>query len=123
MIKLLHTWQCIDQESFSDHTYITFCIEKYSIIFQDFDCNGVKFITNEKGFQQFETNLIKEIKNNFMIGDTQSIDNSLCEILTIESDTEKAVKKYQDSLVAASKKLFKVRQLKQKTIENNSELW
>jgi hypothetical protein len=58
-----------------------------------------------------------------MIGDTLSIDNSLCEILTMESDTEKAVKKYQDSLVAASKRSFKVNQLKQKTIEHKLVPW
>jgi hypothetical protein len=28
MVKLIHTWQCNEQESFSDHRYITFCIEK-----------------------------------------------------------------------------------------------
>jgi hypothetical protein len=93
IIKLMHTWQCSEQESFSDHRYITFCIEKYRIILQDFNFNGVKFITSEK------TNLIKEIKNNIMIGDTLSIDNSLCEILTIEADTEKAV----SSLFSSSK--------------------
>jgi hypothetical protein len=52
-------------------------MEKQRIIFQDFDYNEVKFITSEKGFQQFETNLTKEIKNNFRIGDTSSIDNSV----------------------------------------------
>jgi hypothetical protein len=94
MIKLMHTWQCSDQERFSDQRYITFCTEKRRIIFQDFDYNGVKFKTSEKGFQQFETNLIQEIKNNFMIGESLSIDNSLCEILSKDSDTEKAVRKY-----------------------------
>jgi hypothetical protein len=51
MVKLLHTWQCNEQESFSGHRYITFCIEKHKIIFHDFNYNGVKYITSEMGFK------------------------------------------------------------------------
>jgi len=57
---------------------------------------------------------MKEIKNNFRITEKFDIDNTLCEILTLELDTEKAVKRYQDPIVAASKKSFKVRQITQK---------
>jgi len=46
-----------------------------------------------------------------------------CEILTLESDTENVVRKYQDSREAASKKSFKVRQLMQRTIGFNSVPW
>jgi len=116
MVKLLHTWQCNEQESFSDHRYITFCIEKHKIIFHDFNYNGVKYMTSEMGFQHFENNFIKEFKNNFRVGETPDLDNTLCELLTLELNTEHVVRKYQDSIVAASKKSFKVRQLMQKTI-------
>jgi hypothetical protein len=68
------------------------------------------------GFQHFGNIFIKEIKNNLRIRETLDLDNTLCEILTLESDTENVVRKYQNSLVAASKKSFKVRQLMQKTI-------
>jgi len=67
------------------------------------------------GFQHFENNFMKETRNNFRITETLDLDNTLCEILTLESDTENVVRKYQDSIVAASKKSFKVRQLMQKT--------
>jgi hypothetical protein len=123
MAKLLHMWQCKEQESFSEHRYITFCIEKHKVIFHGYDYNGVKYITNEKGFQHFENNFIKEIKNNFEISDTHDVDNTLCEILTLESDTEKVVRKYQDSVVAASKKSFKVRQPMHKTTGFKSVPW
>lgn len=91
MVKLLHTWQCNEWESFSDQKYITFCIEKHKIIFHDFDYNRVKYITSEMGFQHFENNFIKEIKNNFRIRETLDLDNTLCEIPTLESDTENVV--------------------------------
>jgi hypothetical protein len=123
MVKLLHTWQCNEQESFSDHRYIIFCIEKHKIRFHDFNYNGVKYITSEMGFQHFENYFIKEIKNNFKIRETLDLDNTLCEILNLESDTENVVRKYQDSIVAASKKSFKVRQPMQKTIGFKSVLW
>jgi len=77
MVKLFHTWQCNEQENFSDHMYITFCIEKHKIIFHDFNYNGVKYITSEMGFQNFENNFIKENKNNFMIRETLDLDNTL----------------------------------------------
>jgi len=93
MVKLLHTWQCNKQESFSDHRYITFCIEKHKIIFHDFDCNRVKYITSEMGCKHLENNFIKEIKNNFRIRETLDLDNTLCEILALESDTENVVRK------------------------------
>jgi len=117
MVKLLHMWQCNQQESFSDYRYITFCIEKDKITFHDFHYNGVKYVTSEMGFQHFENNFIKEIKNNLRIRETLDLDNTLCEILTSESDTENVVRKYQDSMVAASKKSFKVRQLMQKNYQ------
>jgi len=64
-----------------------------------------------------------EIKNNFRIWEIVDIDTSLCEILTLELDTEKAVGKYQDSLVVARKNSFKVRQQRYKTIEHKSVPW
>ena len=123
MIKLLHTWQCNEQESLSDHRFITFDIETHKKTKQEFNYNGVKYITSEKGFQQFKTNLIKEIKINFKIRDTQDIDDTLCELLTLEPETENAVRKYQDSIEAASKKSFKVRQLQQKTVGFKAVPW
>jgi len=114
MVILLHTWHCNEQESFSDHRYITVCVEKHKITFHDFDYNGVKYITSEMGFPHFENNFIKESKKKFRIRETLDLDNTLCEILTLESDTENVVRKYQDSIVTASKKSFKVRQLMQK---------
>jgi hypothetical protein len=46
------------QESFYDHTYITFRIEKRKVIINDCNYNGVKYITTEEGFKQFEENFI-----------------------------------------------------------------
>jgi len=110
--------------NFSDHRYITFCIKKHKIIFRDFNYNGVKYITSEMGFQHFENNFIKEIKNNFRIRETSDLDKTLCELPTLELDTEHVVRKYQDSIVAASKKSFKVRRLMQKkTIVFKSVPW
>ena len=108
MVNLLHAWQCNEQKSFSDHKDFTVCIEKHKNILHDFDYIGVKYITSEIGFQHFENNFIKEIKNNFRIMETVDLDNTLCEILTLESDTENMVRKYHDSLVAASKKSSKL---------------
>jgi hypothetical protein len=94
-------WHYSEQESFFDHRYITFRIEKHKAIMNGYNYNGV-YITSE-----FEDNFIKEIKNNFRIRETLNVDNTLCEIITLESDTENVVGKYQNSLVAASKKSFK----------------
>ena len=66
------------------------------------------------GFPHFENNFIKESKKKFRIRETLDLDNTLCEILALDSDTENVVREYQDSIVAASKKLFRVRQLMQK---------
>ena len=95
MIKLLHTWKCNEQESFSDHRYITFCIAKLKTISQDLNYNEVKYITSETGFQHFENNFTREINNKFRIMETLDLDNILCELLTLEMDTEKVVRKFQ----------------------------
>jgi len=63
------------------------------------------------------------LQNNFGITETFDIGNTICEILTIELDTEKVVRRYQDSIVAASKKSFKVRKLTQKSIGYKSVPW
>jgi hypothetical protein len=94
MTKLIHMWHCDEQESFSDHRYITFRIEKHKAIITDYNYSGVKYITSEEGFKQFEDNIMKKIKNNFRIRETPNLDNTLCEIITIESDIENVVGKY-----------------------------
>jgi len=68
MGKLIHMWHCSEQESFSDHRYNTFCIEKHKAIIYDYNYNGVKYITSEEGFKQFEDNFIKEIKTTLGFG-------------------------------------------------------
>jgi hypothetical protein len=89
MVKLIHAWQCNEQESFSDHMYITFCIAKHAVIINDYNYNGIKYTTSEEGFKRFEDNCLNENRNNFRIRETLSIDNTLCEIITLESDTER----------------------------------
>ena len=74
------------------------------------------------GFQHFE-NFIKEIKNKFRIRETLDLDNTLRKLLILEMDTEKVVRKYQDSIVAASKKSFKVSHPMQKTMGYKSVPW
>ena len=123
MVKLIHAWQSNERESFSDHRFITFRIKKHAVIMSDYNYNGIKYITSEEGFKQFEDNFIKEIRNNFRIRETLNIDNTLCEIITPESDTEKVVGKYQNSIVVPSTKSFKERQLLQKTIRFKSVPW
>jgi len=66
------------------------------------------------GFPHFENKFIKEMENNFSIRELLDLEKTLCEILALDSDTENVVREYQDSIVAASKKLFRVRQLMQK---------
>jgi len=70
----------------------------------EYNYHGVKYITSEEGFKWFDDNFIKEIKNNFKIRETLNIDNMLYEILTLETDTEDAVGKYQNSMTAARHK-------------------
>ena len=69
--------------------YITFCIAKHAVIINDYNYNGIKYTTSEEGFKRFEDNFLNENRNNFRIRETLSIDNTLCEIITLESDTER----------------------------------
>jgi hypothetical protein len=46
-IKLLHTWQYKEQESLSDHRYITFDIQTYKNLTHNLNYNGLKYITSE----------------------------------------------------------------------------
>ena len=89
----------------------------------EYNYHGVKYITSEEGFKWFDDNFIKEIKNNFKIRETLNIDNMLYEILTLETDTEDAVGKYQNSMTAARKTSFKERKLLQKTARHKSVPW
>jgi ribosome-interacting GTPase 1 len=89
---------------------------KNKVIFDDYNYNGIKNITSEEGFNHVEDNFIKEIKNNFRIREALNIDNTLCEIITLQPVTENVVGKYQNSVVTASKISFKERQLFQRTI-------
>jgi hypothetical protein len=123
IVNIINKWQCNEQESFSDQRFITFCIEKHKDVTNGYNYHGVKYITSEEGFKRFDDNFIKEIKNNFKIRETLNIDNMLYEILTLETDIEDAVGKYQNSMAAASKKSFKERKLLQKTVRHKSVPW
>jgi len=59
IVTLINTWQCNEQESFSDHRYITFRIEKHKVITNDYNYHGIKYITSEEGFKRFDDNFIK----------------------------------------------------------------
>jgi len=123
IVILINMWQCNEQERFSDHRYITFCIEKHKDITNEYNYHGTKYITSEEGFKWFDDNFIKEIKNNFKIREALNIDNTLYEILTLETDIENSVGKYENSIAAASKKSFKERKLLQKTVRYKSVPW
>jgi hypothetical protein len=123
IVTLINTWYCNKQETFSDHRYITFRIEKHKAIANDYNYHGVKYITSEEGFNRFDDNFIKEIKNNFKIKETLNLDNTLYDLLTLETNIENAVERFQKSIAVASKKSFKVRKLLQKTIGYKSVPW
>ena len=93
IMTVINTWQCNEQESFSHHRYITFCIEKHKDITNDYNFHGAKYVTSEEGFKRFDDSFIKEIKNNFKIREALNIDNTLYEILTLETDIENVVGK------------------------------
>jgi hypothetical protein len=116
MVTLLNIWQCNEQESFSGHRIITFSIEKSKDITNDYNFYGTKYITSEEGFKKFDNEFIKEIKNNFKICEIENLENILNALVTSETDTEKFVEKYQDSMTSASKKSFKAWKLSKTTI-------
>jgi hypothetical protein len=117
MVTLLNTWLCNEQESFSDHKIITFSIEKSKDITNDYNFHGIKYITSEDGFKKID-NFIKEIKNNFKISEIENLDNILNALDTSETDIEKDVEKYHDSMNGANRKSFKVRNLSKTTTGN-----
>ena len=62
MVKLIHLWQCNEEESLSNHRYISYCIEKHKEISIEYDYNGAKYRTSEERFKRFENHFITEIK-------------------------------------------------------------
>jgi hypothetical protein len=122
IVTLINKWQCNEHERFSDHRYITFCIEKRKAI-TNYNYHGVKYITSEKGFKRFEDNFIEEIKNKFEITETLNLYNTLYGILTRETDIEGIVGRYQNSIATACKKFFKERKLLQKPVRYKSVPW
>jgi hypothetical protein len=123
MVTILNTWQCYEQERFSDHRIITFSIETSKDITNDYNFHRIKYITSEEGFKKSDYNFIKEIKNNFKISETENLDNILNALVTSETDSEKVVEKYHDSMNAASKKSFKVRNLSTTAIGRGNSLY
>ena len=98
MVKLIHSWQCNEEESLSDHRYISYCIEKHRAISTEYDYNGAKYITSEEGFKHFE--------NHFITGIERNLDNTISDILTLETDIENTAGKFHNSIVTASRKSF-----------------
>ena len=90
----------------SDHRYISYCIEKHRAISTEYDYNGAKYITSEEGFKHFENHFITGIKQNFRIREVPNLDNTISDILTLETDIENTAGKFHNSIVTASRKSF-----------------
>jgi len=109
MVTLVKEWQCNEQESFSDHRIITFRVEKHRGATCKYTHHGIKYVTSEEGYKNFEKNFIAENRQNFALGGSGSLDEDLCTAIAQDKDIELTSEKYQDSMTAAFRKSFQVR--------------
>jgi hypothetical protein len=116
LVTLVKEWQCTEQESFSDHRIITFRTEAHRSTTRKYIYHGIKYVTSEDGYKKFETNFIAEIRQNFALAGSGSLDDNLCMAIALDKDTELTTEKYQGPMVAACRKSFQVQKGGEKTI-------
>ena len=123
LVTLVKEWQCSEQESFSDHRIITFQIEAHRGATRKYIHHGIKYVTSEEGYKKFETNFIAEIRQNFELAGSGSLDDDLCTAIALDKDIELTTEKYQGSMDAACRKSFRTRKGWEETIEHKSAAW
>lgn len=123
LVNLDKEWQCIEQESFSDHRIITFQIQAHRGPTRKYIHHGIKYVTSEEAYKNFETHFIAAIRQNFALAGPGSLDDDLCTTIAIDKDIELTTEKYQGSVAAACRKSFRVRKGGEKTIVHKSAPW
>jgi hypothetical protein len=101
MVALIKEWNCNEQESFSDHRIITYNIEKSGGAFTNYVYQGTKYITSAEDYKSFDRNFTAEIQHNFTLSKTGSLVDVLYTKISLETNIDGIVQKYQDSLTAA----------------------
>jgi hypothetical protein len=108
MVALVKRWQCNEQESFSNYRIITFQVEKHRGATSKYTHHGIKYVTSEEGYKKFEKHFIAEIRQNFSLAGSGSLDDDLCMAIALDNGIELTKEKYQDSMAAACRKSFHV---------------
>ena len=88
MVTLVKEWQCNEQESFSDPRIITFRVEKHRGATYKYTHHGIKYVTSEEGFKNFEKISFAEIRQNFALAGSESLDEDLCTEIAQDKDKE-----------------------------------
>jgi len=86
MVCLVKEWQCNEQESFSDHRIFTFRVEKHKGATRKYTHHRLKCVTSEEGYKKFEKNFIAEIRQNFALAGSGSLDDGLCTATSLDKD-------------------------------------
>jgi len=127
MLSRVSQWNYSDQESCSDHRYITFTIAQNLTYQTPLTFRGIKYIVNPEKLEDFDATILREystiVSDYNTTGDVNSLDEELCNMANAEPDTSKLVTEYEKIVNAACKANFKTRRPTQKLITERSVPW
>ena len=113
MLSRESQWNYSDQESCSDHRFITFTIAQNLSYRTRLTFRGIKYIVNSEKLEDVDANILREystiVSDYNTTGDVNSLDDKLCNMANAEPNASKLVTEYEEIVNAACKANFKTR--------------
>ena len=129
LLPRMNEWECSEEESCSDHRYITYSISHHTTHNRTANYYGSKFIIKEEKLEEFSNVLVRELSNRIHeinsqeIISTEDIDEQLCEMVRNETDTKKLLRDYTAAINAACNICYKRSKPSERSIKKKTVPW
>ena len=110
MLSLVKGWHCNEQESFYDHRIITFRVQKHRRATRKCTHHGMRYVTSEECYKEFEKNFFAEIRHNFALAGFGSLDDDICTGIALDKDIKLTTKNIKTPWPQPAENPFKYEQ-------------
>ena len=127
LLNSLSGWIISDQESISDHSIIKYTIKPGIDKWQEKNAPHTRYKTSKESLTNFQSNLLHIMRNK--IGnscyDTREVDldDTLCSLLTDETEIEKRIDEFYEALTMACNKSFHIQRASRSAPSHRTVPW
>lgn len=126
LVSKVNEWKCGEEESCSDHRFITFNISNHKY-YNEETFLGTKYIIKDGQLEDFSNKIQREfskrIQNKADINTTEDLDEELSKIANEETNTEKLVREYEEVITTVCRMCFRTSNSARKLTHRKTIPW